>query len=61
MTQEGHVMKAAGCTAPVLDDEDIAYTREVLTPFLDTEINGPSSSASLGMRQAARSASPREV
>lgn len=37
LTQEGHVMTAAGCTAPVLDEEDIAYTREVLTPFLDAD------------------------
>jgi hypothetical protein len=35
LTQEGHVMTAAGCTGPVLDEEDIAYTREVLVPFLD--------------------------
>ena len=33
--QEGKVMKMAGCTGPVLDAEDIAYTREVLVPFLD--------------------------
>ena len=35
LTQEGCVMAQAGCTEPVLDEEDIAYTREVLTPFLD--------------------------
>lgn len=35
--QEGHVMTRAGCTGPKLDDEDIAYTREVLVPFLDVE------------------------
>jgi hypothetical protein len=28
-------MVAAGCTGPVFDEEDIAYTREVLIPFLD--------------------------
>jgi hypothetical protein len=33
----GHSMAAAGCTGPVLDAEDIAYTREVLTPYLDAE------------------------
>jgi hypothetical protein len=33
--QEGHVMSTAGCTAPVLDEDDIAYTREVLEPHLD--------------------------
>jgi hypothetical protein len=32
--QEGKVMTMAGCTGPVLDLEDIAYTREVLKPFL---------------------------
>jgi hypothetical protein len=35
LAQEGHVMTAAGCTGPVLDEEDIAYTREVLAPFLE--------------------------
>jgi hypothetical protein len=37
LAQEGQVMLAAGCTAPALDEEDIAYTREVLVPFLDAE------------------------
>jgi hypothetical protein len=37
LVQEGHVMTAAGCTGPTLDEEDIAYTREVLAPFLDVE------------------------
>jgi hypothetical protein len=37
LIQEGEVMARAGCTGPVLDDEDIAYTREVLEPFLDAE------------------------
>ena len=35
LAQEGHVMAQAGCTAPVLDADDIAYTREVLVPYLD--------------------------
>jgi hypothetical protein len=35
LAQEGHVMAAAGCSKPVLDDEDIEYTREVLIPFMD--------------------------
>jgi len=30
-------MAMAGCTEPVLDPEDIDYTREVLVPFLDAE------------------------
>lgn len=37
LVQEGEVMVAAGCVGPVLDDEDVAYTREVLGPFLDVE------------------------
>jgi hypothetical protein len=30
-------MAAAGCAWPELDADDIAYTREVLIPFLDVE------------------------
>jgi hypothetical protein len=37
LIQEGHVMARAGCTGPVLDAEDIEYTREVLIPYLDAE------------------------
>ncbi|MFL5241060.1 MAG: hypothetical protein ACJ8FY_03045 [Gemmataceae bacterium] len=37
LAQEGAVMARAGCTRPVLDEEEIAYTREVLVPFLDAE------------------------
>jgi hypothetical protein len=37
LAQEGHVMATAGCTEPSLDAEDIAYTREVLTPLLDAQ------------------------
>jgi hypothetical protein len=35
LDQEGEVMALAGCIGPVLDEEDITYTREVLTPFLN--------------------------
>src|SRR5262245_13154172 len=35
LAQEGQVMAVAGCAGPVLDAEDIDYTREVLTPYLD--------------------------
>src|SRR5262249_52981074 len=35
--QEGHVRVRAGCTTPVLDEDDLAYTREVLAPHLDVE------------------------
>jgi hypothetical protein len=37
LSQEGHVLARAGSTGPALDAEDIAYTREVLAPFLDAE------------------------
>lgn len=37
MAQEGHVMAAAGCTTPALDADEIAYTREVIAPFLDAD------------------------
>jgi hypothetical protein len=37
LLQEGRVMAMAGCTVPVLDAEEIAYTREVLAPFLDAD------------------------
>ena len=30
-------MAAAGCAGPVLDEEEIAYTHEVLKPFLDAD------------------------
>jgi hypothetical protein len=33
MAQEGSVLVQAGCTTPTLDDDDLAYTREVLVPF----------------------------
>jgi hypothetical protein len=35
LEQEGQVMAMAGCTTPFLDEDDIAYTREVLEPHLD--------------------------
>jgi hypothetical protein len=35
LVQEGHVLAMAGCTEPKLDEEDIAYTREVIAPHLD--------------------------
>src|SRR5215468_4233177 len=37
LAQEGQVMALAGCSGPTLDAEDIAYTREVLAPFLDAD------------------------
>lgn len=35
LEQEGQIMARAGCTEPTLDDEEIAYTREVIQPYLD--------------------------
>jgi hypothetical protein len=35
LRQEGQVMSLAGCSGPTLDADDIAYTREILTPLLD--------------------------
>jgi hypothetical protein len=37
LAQEGEVMALAGCSEPVLDAEDLAYTREVLVPHLEAE------------------------
>lgn len=37
LAQEGLVAGAAGCTGPVHDEDDIAYTREVLAPSLDAD------------------------
>jgi len=37
LAQEGQVMARAGCSGPTLDEEDIAYTREVLIPYLDAD------------------------
>jgi hypothetical protein len=35
LLQEGHVMAQAGCTEPILDADDVVYTREVLSPYLE--------------------------
>ena len=35
LDQEGNVMAMAGCESPILDDDDIAYTREVIAPHLN--------------------------
>ena len=37
MAQEGFAMARAGCTNPVLDAEDISYTRKVIAPHLETQ------------------------
>jgi hypothetical protein len=33
LDQEGYAMSRAGCTAPQLDDDDLAYTRSVIEPL----------------------------
>ena len=35
LDQEGYAMARAGCTTPVLDADDLEYTRTVITPHLD--------------------------
>jgi hypothetical protein len=37
MIQEGSVMAQAGCLGPSLVADDLEYTREVLTPYLEAE------------------------
>ncbi len=37
LAQEGHAMSAADCQGPVLDPDDLAYTREIITPFLNAD------------------------
>ncbi len=34
LEQEGAAMAAAGCVEPVLDPDDLAYTRQVIEPYL---------------------------
>jgi hypothetical protein len=34
LVQEGEAMLRAGASTPTLDEDDLAYTREVLTPYL---------------------------
>jgi hypothetical protein len=35
MAQEGYAMALAECTQPVLEPDDLAYTTEVITPYLE--------------------------
>jgi hypothetical protein len=37
LNQEGYAMAMAGCREPNLDAEEIAYTREVISPYLSTQ------------------------
>jgi hypothetical protein len=54
LAQEGYALAHAGCTAPALDADDLAYTREVLTPLLDAEADLPTAVACLFGDAAAR-------
>jgi uncharacterized protein YjaZ len=35
LAQEGFAAAMAGCRAPALDPDDLAYTRDVVAPLLD--------------------------
>jgi hypothetical protein len=56
MAQEGYAMAMAGCSKPSLNEDEIEYTREVITPNLDskdypiiiTSLFGDVAAASLG-------------
>ncbi len=37
LAHEGYALAKAGCIAPSLDADDLAYTRDVLAPLLDAE------------------------
>jgi hypothetical protein len=37
LAQEGYAMKLAGAKTPTLDPDDLAYTREVLAPYLSNK------------------------
>src|ERR1044071_2995561 len=54
LAQEGFAMAQAGCTEPALDEDDLAYTREVIRPYLDTK-DYPAIIACLFGDEAARS------
>lgn len=54
MRQEGYAMAAAGCRRPTLDEEDMAYTREVTAAHLEVK-DQPTVMACLYGDEAARS------
>jgi hypothetical protein len=37
LQQEGYAMSMAGCQQPMLDSDDLAYTREVIAPYLSAQ------------------------
>lgn len=60
LSQEGAVLHAAGCTAPALDPDELAYTREAIHPHLEAtdlptatvHLFGDPAARSLGYRPA---------
>ncbi|CAN5565376.1 hypothetical protein BH10CHL1_BH10CHL1_07360 [soil metagenome] len=53
LSQEGYAMAMAGAITPTLDDDDLAYTRQVLTSYLD-QTGEPTLIAALFGDEAAR-------
>jgi hypothetical protein len=53
LAQEGFAMAMAGCSGPTLADDDLAYTREVVTPFLNA-VDQPTLMACIFGDKAAR-------
>lgn len=37
LIQEGYAMAMAGCTEPTLESDDLAYTQEVIAPYLESK------------------------
>ncbi len=60
LAQEGAVLRAAGCTEPTLDPDELAYTREIIRPHLEaTDL--PTATVHLFGDPAARSLGYRPV
>jgi hypothetical protein len=53
LDQEGCAMARAGCTTPQLDDDDLAYTRSVITPHLGATDRATVMACMFGDRAAA--------
>jgi hypothetical protein len=58
LAQEGHCMHGAGCQWPVLDRDEIEYTREAIRPHLEVEDMPIASRASSETWRQGHSASP---
>jgi hypothetical protein len=54
LVQEGRCMVRAGCTRPTLEADDLSYTRNVISPYLDAS-DMPTAVACLFGDPAARS------